>query len=283
MDPENQTSSFLGENNTFTDAFREALPGMIGDDYNNSDGEPTKVFDDVPDIATLSKNYLNTKRMTDTKISEAAQAQITEGGYTKPLGDDASPEDIAAFRKSAGIPESADGYGFVKPEDMPEGMEHDEVFSKAIMDVLHQANIPKGAADSLNAAYNAHQQKLYTEHLEAVDAEFTAASEQFNQLHSTPEKMTEFTRPALAAVKAFGDQELNDKIAELKLWETPGDLAKWREASIWPDQIMMWNRVGQKMASGMSHSNDNTSGNDLGSNTNTGGIYDHPDSKAAMG
>ena len=48
----------------------------------------------------------------------AAARAKTEGMIRVP-GDDAKPEDVAAFRKALGVPDDPTGYGLVKPETLP--------------------------------------------------------------------------------------------------------------------------------------------------------------------
>ena len=93
----------------------------LGDDYYNdpdTKSEPTKMFDNVKDRSTLLKNYASAQR-TISK-GEADFAERTKGMVNIP-GEDASEDDIKAYRKATGVPESVDGYAM----DIPDGDDKD--------------------------------------------------------------------------------------------------------------------------------------------------------------
>ncbi|MCK5611565.1 hypothetical protein KAR91_57370 [Candidatus Pacearchaeota archaeon] len=88
----------------------EVVKEHLGDDYYNDPGtnsEPTKMFENVKDRATLLKNYASAQR-TISK-GEADFAERTKGMVNIP-GEDASEDVIKAYRKATGVPESTDGY-----------------------------------------------------------------------------------------------------------------------------------------------------------------------------
>lgn len=62
----------------------------------------------VPDITALAK------------IARDNQVALRDSGRVKVPGDDAKPEDVAAFHRAIGVPEKADGYEFKAP-DGPDG------------------------------------------------------------------------------------------------------------------------------------------------------------------
>lgn len=59
--------------------------------------------------------------------------------------EDATPEEIAAFRKVAGIPEKADGYGIAYPQDLKPS-EADIAALTAFQEHMHSRNVPPSAA-----------------------------------------------------------------------------------------------------------------------------------------
>ena len=98
------------ENGVKTEAFTSALPEMLGDKYYNDPGvnsEPTKVFDNIPDIKTMVNRVVDSQR----QISKGEDA-FTERlkGMVKIPTDTSSAEEIAAYRKARDVPDTADKY-----------------------------------------------------------------------------------------------------------------------------------------------------------------------------
>jgi hypothetical protein len=65
---------------------------------------------------------------------------------------DANDADIAAFRKSAGIPDTPEAYS-LKPENLPEGITLDDAATKDLADLFHQHHIPEKTAQALVAKH----------------------------------------------------------------------------------------------------------------------------------
>ena len=134
------SEEFIGENGVLTEAFTEALPDMMGDNfYNDPDtkSEPTKLFENVKDVKTLVNNYANAQR-TISK-GEAAFAEKTKGMVKIP-GEDASDEDKAAYRTARGVPESADGYKL----DIPDVSDMDKASFGSIAEIVKVGALEAG-------------------------------------------------------------------------------------------------------------------------------------------
>jgi len=121
---------------------KEQLELVLGDDYYNDPGtnqQPTKLFDNVDDEETLIKNYVNAQR----KISkgEAAFAEKTKGMVKLP-DEKATKEEIAAYHKAIGVPESAEKYDLAIPDgDDKAGF---EVIAKEVKQAAYEAGAPAG-------------------------------------------------------------------------------------------------------------------------------------------
>lgn len=76
--------------------------------------------------------------------------------YPKP---GASDEEISAFRREAGVPDSPEAYA-LKPESLPEGVEWSEDLAKPYAEIFHRHHVPAAAA-----------QELLAKHLESVAAQ----------------------------------------------------------------------------------------------------------------
>ncbi len=68
-----------------------------------------------------------------------------------PPGKDAKPEDVAAYRKRIGVPESSEGYKFVMPEGQ-EATDGDKAFQQTMAVAFHEANVSTSQAEVLNKA-----------------------------------------------------------------------------------------------------------------------------------
>lgn len=121
----------------------------------------------------------------------------------KPLGDNASEEDIAAYHKQIGVPESADKYEF-KPREGKEFTETDKVFNAAMAAVMHRVHITQDQAAALNEELN-----IFTAQLEEArekglaDAAEKAIEGLKREMGQDFDRNTEYAR---RAAKQFGDE-----------------------------------------------------------------------------
>jgi len=121
----------------------EVVKEHLGDDFFNdpeTKQQPTKMFENVNDTETLLKNYASAQR-TISK-GDADFAERTKGMVTIP-GEDASEDDIKAYRKATGVPESADGYAM----DIPDG--DDKESFTGLSAAVKEAALAAGAPASL--------------------------------------------------------------------------------------------------------------------------------------
>jgi len=59
-----------------------------------------------------------------------------------------TPEEVAAYRKAIGVPESPEGYK-LKPEQLPQGVTWDDSVAKRAAELAHKHNIPAAAMSEL--------------------------------------------------------------------------------------------------------------------------------------
>ena len=144
-----------GWRETYLDTETQALPGLA----------------DIPDVATLTKNFLEAKSMVGRK------------GIILPKDGDAG--DIARFRLEIGVPETAEGYnlGDFAP---PEGVPWSETFQASMVSKLHEIGIPQsqirelfdGYAEVTGSEYGtmvAAQEQGHEEGVKALRTELGAA------------------------------------------------------------------------------------------------------------
>jgi hypothetical protein len=152
-------------NDLFTDGVinLETVKEHLGDDYYNDPGtnsEPTKMFENVNDQATLLKNYVSAQRHItkgdaafDEKFAERAKGMVTIPG------EDASEDAIKAYRKAIGVPDSADGYAM----DIPDGDDKDSF--TGIAAVVKEAALASGAPAGV-------VEKIWTSVVETMQGQF---------------------------------------------------------------------------------------------------------------
>jgi hypothetical protein len=96
-------------------------------------------------------------------------------GYVRVPGADAKPEEVAAYRKAMGVPESAAGYGLGVADDAPETEKHK---LGQFLELAHGEGLPTGAVKkildldrSIRAAEEAQKQRQREESFAAGNNE----------------------------------------------------------------------------------------------------------------
>jgi hypothetical protein len=125
----------------------ETVQEHLGDDYFNdpeTKQQPTKMFENVNDQATLVRNYASAQR-TISK-GDADFAERTKGMVTIP-GEDATEDVIKAYRKATGVPESIDGYAM----DIPDGDDKESFtgVATAVKAAALEAGAPAGVVSKI--------------------------------------------------------------------------------------------------------------------------------------
>jgi hypothetical protein len=134
-------------------SWRESLPPEL---------KAEKSLESFKDVAGLAKSYVDNKRETSKLVNSK--------GIIVP-GEKATPEEIAAFHKALGRPDTPDGYGLEKP-DLPEGMTYDEVRTKAFAEVAHKEGLTPKQLKALHTAWNEQAKAEFERQVKAVK-EFT--------------------------------------------------------------------------------------------------------------
>jgi len=112
---------------------------------------PEKFWTDKgPNVEHLAKSYHGLEQL----LGKKAQALV-------PPSDKSTPEEIQAWRKALGVPESPDGYA-LKPENLPPGVQWDDNSAKAVAALAHKHNIPAAAMKDL-MAFDLQRQQQWTQ------------------------------------------------------------------------------------------------------------------------
>ena len=93
--------------------------------------------EDKADVEALSKSYQGLEQLLGKKANSV------------PVPNDKStPEEVSAYRKAIGVPDSPEGYK-LKPEQLPQGVSWDENVAKRAAELAHRHNIPATAMSEL--------------------------------------------------------------------------------------------------------------------------------------
>jgi hypothetical protein len=124
--PSTPSTGWVNPDGTFGDKWLDALP------------------DDVADYKTSVKNF---KSVPDL-VKALGNANALIGKKLGVPGEKSSPEEVAAFRRAMGVPESLEEYKFA-PDALPEGLTWSDEFAKPFAEVAHKHSIPPNAMKDL--------------------------------------------------------------------------------------------------------------------------------------
>ncbi len=127
-------SGYVNPDGTFSDKWLDALP-EDAKDYKDTLAK----YKSVPDMA---KALANANQLIGKKLGVP--------------NEKSSPEEVAAYRKALGIPDTLDDYKFA-PDALPEGMEWSDEFSRPFAEIAHRHNIPPGAMKALANQFSVYE------------------------------------------------------------------------------------------------------------------------------
>jgi len=155
------------------------------------------------DLAMSLNDFVKTSRET---AKERDTLKARSPGLTIP-GNDAKPEDVAAFNKALGVPENPDGYkftglpdGVVKPEDV-----------KAFAVLAHKLHVPLAAAQELIAYETARGVAARTAYAEAQTKKTKEQADRLIQKYGV-EKAREMAATRDRFLEQLGGQPLKDEL-----------------------------------------------------------------------
>jgi len=118
--------------------------GYVKDDGSFSEGWIDKLPDEVSDYKSSIKNF---KSVPDL-VKALGNANALIGKKLGVPNEKSSPEEVAAFRRSLGVPDTIEEYKFA-PDALPEGMTWDDNNVKNYAEIAHKHNIPPSAMKAL--------------------------------------------------------------------------------------------------------------------------------------
>ncbi len=127
--------------------------------------------------------YASPRAAMDAMVN--AQNKISSGGLVKVPGKDATPEEIAQYRKDTGVPEDVKGYDLALGDGMVIGDEDKELVN-GFLKVAHDGNYTQQqVTDGLNWYYQSQEEALAQRY--EIDTKFRAAAEEELRLEWGPE------------------------------------------------------------------------------------------------
>jgi len=135
--------------------------------YVNPDGTfADKWLDALPEDAKEYKDTLSKYKSVPDMAKALANANALIGKKLGVPSEKSSPEEVAAFRKALGVPDTLDDYKFA-PDALPEGMTWNDDFAKPFAEIAHKHNVPPGAMKALANQF-AHYEKVKLEALQST-------------------------------------------------------------------------------------------------------------------
>lgn len=130
-------------------AFEDASESDVQHDGDGGAHADWRASIEDPGLYRLAERYESASSMAKA-VSDLRRETATR---IKPLGENATPEEITAYRKQTGVPLSADGYAFEMPPGM-EPSETDSAFQSEMARAMHGANVTDSQAKALSGAFN---------------------------------------------------------------------------------------------------------------------------------
>lgn len=134
-----------------------AYPDKWRDDFADGDETFRKQLDRVNSPVQLAKNY----RAMETELGRLKN----EVGKPRTLAADATPEQVAEYRKAIGVPETHDKYQYKLPEGFNFG-EADKPHVDAYLKEMHSKNAPPSAVEAGLHAYAKILEQQATEYVQ---------------------------------------------------------------------------------------------------------------------
>ena len=145
--------------------------------YVNPDGTFADGWaNNLPEDSAAYKDTLSKYKSVPDMAKALANANALIGKKLGVPNEKSSPEEVAAFRRSLGVPDTIDEYKFA-PDALPEGMTWDDNNVKNYAEIAHKHNIPPAAMKALVTEHakmehfkmQGMQAQIEKQHVEAVN------------------------------------------------------------------------------------------------------------------
>lgn len=200
--PEAPAPTLLGtEQQPQQPAFTPSYEGVLQPDGTFAEGWTSKALGPQYNgpLAT-AKSIADVDKLLRDNMAAARQQGI------RPINENSKPEEIAAFRKAFGVPETPEAYGSLKPEKFPDAM-WDKEGEKALTAIAHKHNVPPAALKDILGLYGS-QVEQQMQQLQA-EQESSLAAEGAKLKQAWGEKYNDNLRVAQRFAATIGLQPTN--------------------------------------------------------------------------
>lgn len=156
------------------------------------------------DVGALAQSYVETKKLVGSKTE----------GMVKVPGADAKPDEVAAFHRALGVPESPDKYAIQRPEIALQGGWSEQAV-KDFLAVAHKAGMTQAHVQAAISFYGQWEAQKLAEAQRQAQATMATLRQEMG-----PNYDANLGR-ANRAVQQFGGQELIDYLAQSGLGRHP--------------------------------------------------------------
>lgn len=162
-------------------------------------------LDKLPDTAKDLKGHLGLFQKFDDFITSTGNLRRVASlkGLT-PLRAEATDAEKAAHktevRKFFGVPDKPEGYGFKRPDSVPEDM-WDDGFAQTMAKAMHDADVPPATAKALFDSYQKYMGEAITA---AQGAEQTGAATRLQEMNAKLDGAFGIRRPAMEQLAVRG-------------------------------------------------------------------------------
>lgn len=180
-----------------------------GQDWRASLPEPIRGSATLDKFLNAEKTGLDAGKMAESYINlEKAHSAKLEGMIKVP-GADAKPEEVAAWRKAVGVPDSVDGYKVELPEAL-QGTVSDEDLSH-FLPIFHASGATPAQVQQIMTGYAQYAKTVQANLLQSNQADF---AEWKGKSGATYEHDTAL---ALQALERFGTDDMKAMVRGAKL------------------------------------------------------------------
>lgn len=165
---------------------------------------------DKVDVESLAKGFNGLEQL----LGKKAHAIV-------PPTEKSTPEEVAAYRKAIGVPESPEGYN-LKPEQIPDGVTWDEATAKKAAELAHKHNVPAAAMQEFLKFDMERAAMMNQAAATMIDAQLEAGRAELQKVYGDkmPEKLELARRAALTvgvdpASQGFVDPQVVKAIVSL--------------------------------------------------------------------
>ena len=251
--PAIDVTTMVDDQGNFTDDFRSSIPEILGEGF-----EEFKGLDKYNNLPELLKGTAHLSKKVGEKVE----------GMVKIPGENATEEEIEAYRQAIGVPESVEGYEFTRRQ-LAEGQKFDkegEAAFKAF--ALEKGWTPKTAQEAIEF-FDKYEEQIVTRMAEEQVKSDKEANEAFDKKHGeNAEKVRRQASEAMAKT-GFTDNVLNHLESRYKGIENDPVIIDWFNEHIVP-----------KILPGKLH--DGQPGGDSPKTEGLKGIYNHKTSKEQL-